>query len=157
MWPASDVWQNTVARGLVLDLADRGVHLEVRLGRLQVAPMRLVSLGEVALLRGHRDDLIVLVLTCDDRTLNRLIDMRAGRQLGYARPSTAGHCHVCVDPLPDDRPHGRCGWCAIAARLYAGAPVPSDLVSLFPSDIRGPLAVPFPLGGALPFDQAVPA
>lgn len=155
-WP-SDAWQNLEARGLLLDLADRGVSVTVRAGRLDVRPASLVTPEEVVLLRQHKRDLLVIVLACTDAVLDRLLDMRAGRLLD-ARPSTApGICHCCGIALPSDREHGRCGWCALSSRLYAGAPLSPDLLLLFPADVRGPLAVPLTPGGALPFDTAVPA
>lgn len=154
-WP-SDAWENHEARALLLDLADRGVRVTVRAGRLDVRPASLVTPDEVALLRQHKRDLLVLVLACTDAVLDRLLEMRAGR-LVQVTTTTAGLCHVCGEHLPDDRQHGRCGWCALAARMYAGAPLLYSLLDLFPVDIRGPVAVPAPAGGALPFDTAVPA
>jgi hypothetical protein len=157
MPPTSDVLENLVARGLLLDLADRGVSMKVQHGALTVWPMARVAPYEVELLRRHRDDLRILVLVCDDRTLDRLLEMRAGR-LGQTITTTAGHCHCCSDLLPDDREHGRCGWCAVAARLYAGGPVPADVLRLFPPEVRG-LEVPVPAlaDQALAFDLEVPA
>lgn len=155
MRPTSDAWENPVARALVADLTDRGVDLQVRAGLLRVDPITLVRPDEVQVIRQHRDAMIVIVLACTDQVLDRLLEMRAGR-LAQAMTTAAGHCHVCGEHLPDDRQHGRCGWCAVASRLYAGAPLSPDLLSLFPADVRGP-AVPTTLGGALPFDVAVPA
>lgn len=155
-WP-SDAWQNHDARGLLLDLADRGVSVTVRAGRLDVRPASLVRPEEVAALRQHKRDLLVLVLACSDQVLDRLLEMRAGRLLN-ARPSTApGLCHCCGSALPSDREHGRCGSCALASRLYAGAPLTPDLLLLFPADVRGPVSIPATPDGALPFDYQVPA
>jgi hypothetical protein len=154
MLPNSDAWANTVARTLVVALTDRGVTLQVRAGRLRVEPMRLVSVGEVGLLRRHRADLIVIVLACDDRTLDRLLALRSGR-LGQVAYSTEGRCHVCADTLPSDRVQGRCGWCSLAVRLHVGAPVPADLLTLFGWEIRGIASTRSP--AMLAFDYAVPA
>jgi hypothetical protein len=151
-----DVLQNLVARGLLLDLADRGIELFVRRGNLASVQAAALTEADRTALRQHKPDLLMLVLMCTDQTLDRLLDLRAGRLL-EARHHEDGRCHSCNGELPAGRRHGRCGWCAVAARLYAGGPVPASLLHLFPPDIAGPQHVPLPQGGALPFDLAVPA
>lgn len=154
----SDAWENLAARALLLDLADRGVTVTVRAGRLDVRPASLVTPEEVTLLRSYKRDLLILVLACTDAVLDRLLDMRAGRLLEASPVTAPGLCHCCGTALPSDREHGRCGWCALASRLYASAPLDPDLLHLFPADVRGPVSIPVTLdGAALPFDVAIPA
>lgn len=156
MLSASDARQNVDARLLLSDLVDRGIRVTVRAGRLDVRPASLLTPGDVTAIKGNRSDLLILTLACSDDVLDRLLDMRAGR-LGRAVVLLPGRCHVCGAALPDDRPHGRCGPCALAARLYAGAPLTTDVLGLYPADVRGHQLVPQPAGGALPFDLTVPA
>lgn len=156
MSSTSDAWLNLEARRLLSDLADRGIVVTVRAGTLDVRPASHLRPDEPARLRQHKPDLLVLVLACTDAVLDRLLEMRAGR-LGRAITTTPGRCHVCADHLPADREHGRCGPCALAARLYAGAPLTTDVLRLYPADVRGPMPVTPLSGQALPFDEQVPA
>jgi hypothetical protein len=48
-----------------------------------------------------------------------------------------GRCHACGRALPAHRAIGRCGWCALAARLVAGAPLSVDLLALFDDGLAG--------------------
>jgi hypothetical protein len=146
-----DVLANVAARTLLLDLDTRGIHLCVQHGNLATRMPGALMEGDRQALRRHKPDLLVLVLICEDRTLDRLLALRSGA-LGRERAATG--CYLCGDALPDGRPLGRCGWCAVACRLHAGGPVPRGVISLFPLSIRG--ALPVPLSG-LPFDMTVPA
>lgn len=157
MSPTSDVWGDTVARALVADLTRRGVDLQVRRGKLRVEPIDLVAADEVPLIRQHRDAMLVIVLARHYRCLDRLLDLRAGR-LGAAATTTLGHCYVCGDALPGDRETGRCGWCALAVRMHAGAPIPADIITLFDTTISGlDRTVHATTATTLPYDLAVPA
>lgn len=146
-----DVLANLPARALLLDLDARGVRLLVRRGNLATTTPERLTEADRAVLRQHKRDLLVLVLICDDRTLDRLLALRAGT-LGRQRAATG--CHQCGGAMPSDRPRGRCGFCALATRLYAGGPVPPDVITLFDVSLRGPRMLPVT---GLPFDLAVPA
>lgn len=150
-----DVLTNTEARRLLLALDARGIALQVRRGNLATTRADRLTDEDRAALRRHKSDLLVLVLIADVRTLDRLLAVRAGRPFSGGAPNE-GACYCCGLPLPASRPAGRCGWCALAARLYAGGPIPADLIDLFPDDIRGAVAAPIP-ASALPFDAAAPA
>ncbi len=150
-----DVLANVEARGLLLDLDARGIHLLVRRGNLATTTPERLTEADRAALRRHKADLLVLVLMTDDRCLDRLLALRAGRGL-TAVNRALGCCHTCGDALPPSRPTGRCGWCALAARLFASGPIPPDVIELFGEDIRGTQTAS-QAGSALPFDTAVPA
>lgn len=123
---------------MLADLADRGVTVSVRLGRLDVRPASLLTANDVAQLRAHKPDLVVLALACDERTLDRLLDLRRSpRMMPDAR--VPGRCYVCAEPLPRARLRGCCGWCGLARRLYAGAPLTPNVLGLFDVAIVGPL------------------
>jgi hypothetical protein len=147
-----NVLDNVEARALLLDLDERGVRLFVREGRLGVTHVERLTTGELDALRRHKRDLFVLVLICADATLDRLLALRAGT-LGRERRDSG--CFLCGEPLPAERPLGRCGWCGLAARVFAGGPVSADVITLFPESIRGTDA-PLPRGGGLPLDCAQP-
>ncbi|AMY10574.1 hypothetical protein LuPra_03811 [Luteitalea pratensis] len=149
----SDVLANVEARGLLLDLDEKGVRLFVRAGTLMTKAAARLTPDDRAAIRQHKPDLLVLVLICADATLDRLLALRAGT-LGRERHERG--CYLCGQPLPSDRPLGRCGWCALACRLHAGGPVPADLIALFPESIRGTTCPQLRPGRALPFDCAQP-
>lgn len=144
--PRPDAWANHDARALLADLADRGVVVTVAAGRLDVRPASRLTPGDVAQLRRHRLDLLVLVLACDERTLDRLLDLRRAAQRGTPRAvpatQTPGACYACREPLPAHRARGRCGWCALAGRQYAGAPLTADVLRTFDEALVGAHAQP---------------
>jgi hypothetical protein len=144
----SDAWRNVDARGLVLDLADRGITLGVVAGRVRAAPAELLTAADEAALRRLKADVMVIILACDERTIDRLLLLRRGTPV---TAQGAGGCYLCGGEMPPDRSSGRCGWCSVAARLYAGGPVPRDVIDLFPTAIRGVAATD------LSFDLKVPA
>lgn len=150
-----NVLENLAARGLLLELEARGVRLLVRRGNLAAkAHERLNDADRAALVR-HKRDLLLLVLLCDERTLDRL----AALWRGSGCPQTLlapGTCYSCGELLPEHRTTGRCGFCALAARLYAGAPVPPDALWLFGEELAGALPVPQP-AALLPLDSRIPA
>lgn len=149
-----DVMRNTVARALLTDLSDRGIRLLPRRGMLAATNADRLTDEDRASIRLHKPALMVLALTVDDRTLDRLLELQAGR-LRPGHVQRAGCCHMCGDALPRRRRIGRCGWCALASRLHAGAPIGEDVIGLFDPAIAGrdvirPTA-------ALTLDLAVPA
>lgn len=150
----SDVWANEDARALLLALADRGVQVTVRVGCLDVRPASRVTPDEVRLLHRHKPALLALALLTDERCVDRLLAMRRG-DLAAVASTDAGRCYLCLESLPMHRTAGRCGWCATAARLYAGAPVPAGIVDLFGPEITG-TTHPGSTSAALPLDLAVP-
>ncbi len=149
-----DVMRNTAARALLTDLADRGISLLPRRGMLAATNSDRLTDQDRAAIRLHKPALMVLALTVDDRTLARLLEVRAGR-LRPGRVQRPGCCHSCGDALPRRRGLGRCGWCALASRLYAGAPIDEDILGMFDPAIAG-RDVPRPTH-VLAFDLAVSA
>jgi hypothetical protein len=91
----------------------------------------------VAQLRAHKPDLLVLALVCDERTLDRLLDLR-GRSRMPREERTPGGCSICGEPLPRRLVCGRCGWCVLAGRLYAGAPLTREVLATFEVALVGP-------------------
>jgi hypothetical protein len=83
----------------------------------------------------------------DPRTRARLTSLRAGVSLTRSDVATADGCYLCGGRLPAHRAIGRCGWCAVAARLHAGCAVPDDITVLFDPA----------LFGRLPFGAGAPA
>ncbi len=147
---SSDALSNPVAVHIVAALADRGIRLSVRRGMLAATRAQELTDEDRATLRQYKAAVMVLVLLGDARTRERLAARQAGR--GLLEPAAAGHCHTCGERLPRRRPLGRCGWCALAARLEAGGPIPEDVLTLFDPAIVGPQPVT-PEG----LDLAVPA
>ena len=150
-----DVLENIEARALLLDLDARGVRLLVLRGNLATRTPERLTDADRAALRRHKADLLVLVLVTHDECLDRLLAMHAGR-VGSSGSYVTGCCYLCAELLPADRPHGRCGWCGLASRLFAGCLLTSNLLALFDDDLRG-LQAGSMAGGGLPFDTAVPA
>jgi hypothetical protein len=135
---ASDVLANVDACELFVDLADRGIVLASQSGRLvSPTPERLTE-ADRAGIATHRDALRLLSLIVTDATLDRLDAFRPGALSGR-RPKACviGWCYVCGLAWPRHRAVGRCGWCALAARLVAGAPLSADLLALFDDSIAG--------------------
>lgn len=139
--PGTDAWANHDARRLLSVLADRGVSVTVKGGRLDVRPASRLLRGEELEIRRHRLDLLLLVLACDERTLDRLLILRrtAVRGTPRSRPPNVDRrrCYSCGDMVPPSRRMNRCGWCALAGRLYAGAPLTHDLLELFDEELVG--------------------
>ena len=152
--PSSDVLANLTARAALLDLADRGVELSLRAGRVHATNAHLVTTDERAALSVHQASLAVLILIADERTLDRLLLLRAGRLPGSARVSAPDSCHSCAGTLPGAAVASRCGWCALATRLHAGGPIGIDVLELFDRAIVGELGR---RSGGLAFDLAVSA
>lgn len=149
-----DVMRNTAARALLTDLSDRGIRLLPRRGMLAATNSERLTDQDRTAIRLHKPALMVLALTVDDRTLDRLLELKAGR-LRPGRVQRTGCCHTCGDALPRRRRMGRCGWCSLASRLHAGAPIDEDVIGLFDPaiagrDVRRPTH-------ALSLDLAVPA
>ncbi|MGV3516166.1 hypothetical protein [Luteitalea sp.] len=152
---AGDVLGNVEAREFLLDLQGRGIGLAVDRGQLAAAQVDALTSADVSALRRHGAALRVLVLMADARCVDRLLELH--RLSGRAWPwASEGRCYACGGELPDERPAGRCGWCALAARVYAGAPVPPDVIDLFDESIRG-AASATPSANPLEFDEALPA
>ena len=152
-----DVLANLEARGLLLNLDARGIHLQVRRGNLSVAADQAAHLtqADVGAIKQHKPDLLVLVLICTDAVLDRLLALQRGEQ--QVVRSTG--CYLCGHALPAGRDAGRCGPCALAVRLYVGAPVPASVLDLFDTETTGRTTTPA-AGLAydlLQFDEQVPA
>lgn len=150
---ASDAWANDEAATLLVDLAARGIDVSVQAGLLVVRPASALSDADVRLLRIHRDDLKLLALACTDAVLDRLSRLRAGQHHDVRR-ARLGACYTCGEPLQCEGPAvGRCGPCAVAARIWSAAPVTADALARYAADVRGPASTSRP--GL--FDQAARA
>jgi hypothetical protein len=130
----SDAWVNVAAKSLLTELEERGIVVK-RLGSLlDVRPASRLTSTDKRLLHEHKWDLLLLVLVLDERTLDRLLALKAGRMPAGGEHAEDGACHTCRAPLPAGRRRGRCVFCAIAARLAFGAPLTNDLLALLPDD-----------------------
>ncbi len=149
----SDAWGNVEARGLLIDLADRGIEAAVVAGRLVLTPASALTDADRAAIRRHRADLVILALAADERTLARL----AALQSGALRPGdpVPGQCSTCGSRHETPTRIGPCGWCRLAeiqcrhwralrtpdsaaVQVQAHAAVLSPcLLALFPAAIRG--------------------
>lgn len=85
-------------------------------------------------------------LTEDPRTRTRLAALRDGTSSAPRAEDGAGTCYTCGERLPMHRATGRCGWCAVSARLHAGCAVPDDITVLFDPALFGRL--PFGAGAS---------
>jgi hypothetical protein len=131
----TDAWADEVARGLVLDWADRGIEASLSHGRIRLSPASAVLPAEFDLLRTHRAAVLLLLLACDERTLVRLARLRAGESSPPAL--LPGVCRDCGDSLPPAVRWGSCGWCATARRQHTRAPLPESLLEVFPVELVG--------------------
>lgn len=151
------VLDHVEARELLGRLVSRGVRLVVRRGVLAtMSDPALLSEDDRAQLAFLKWEIAVLVLAGDDRLIDRLVHVERPR--GGDGSDWPASCVTCGDALPRGRVRARCGWCALAARLHAGAPVTPDVLDMFDETIVGPRALR--TAGpdlALRFDEAVPA
>lgn len=138
MAPHVDVWSDLQARGLLLDLESRGVVLSVRDRHLVTDAADRLDDADRAQLRQHKPALLLLVLAASEQVLDRLEALRRG--LAWPFAPQPGCCRSCGDALPVGVAAGACGWCTVAARQHRGAPLPLDLLELFPADAVGDYA-----------------
>lgn len=139
MSPSSEAWQNEGAgAALLTDLADRGIVVSVVAGRLHLVPGDALTVADRALLQQQRAAVLVAVLCRDRRTRDRLEGLRTGRLPLWPGAVDLARCYVCGGALPGHRPLGRCGPCAVASRLFVGAPVPLDVLDLYDDETAGP-------------------
>jgi hypothetical protein len=110
--PSSDAWANAAAVDLLTDLADRAIEVSIVSGRLHLVPGDALTGEDAAAIRQHRADLTILVLACDDRTLDRLAALQAGTLVPGV--PVRGRCHTCGEVHEDGRRIGSCGWCRLA-------------------------------------------
>ena len=124
-WKSSSAPDSAVA-GLCA-LEDDGFDLEAVDRRLRVSPAHQLTARHRAAIRRYRDDLIVLVQSCDPGVVSRRALFK--RQWGLDKTTTflvcpdlgwqKGRCFSCGDDLDAQR-YGRCWRCSLAWRWVAG-------------------------------------
>ena len=121
---------------------DRGIAAAVQGGRLVLTPADRLTDEDVAQAQTHRRPLLLLALTCDPRTLDRLVARRTGRLRRGAAGLRRGRCHTCGEALPASKRFGACGWCRLAEVQLAGSIArvcssAGDVLSWFDEDVSG--------------------
>jgi hypothetical protein len=151
-----DVMAHADARALLDRLQRAGIRLQLSRGNICSLQSDRIAPEDVMSIRQWKPIIMVLLLAFDERTLDRLVSLKAGRLGGPdAEATERPSCYACGENLPRRRPMGRCGWCAIAARLHAGCGVPLDVLALFDPAIVGDR--PARARKPLPFDVGAPA
>ena len=123
----SNVSLTETAVGVLCALDDEGFDVDVVGGQLSIRPAHRLTDTHRATIRRHRDDLIVLVQSCDPGVASRralflrqwLLDHTTTflicPDLGWKR----GQCFSCGDALSEPR-YGRCWRCRVAWHLAVG-------------------------------------
>ena len=125
------------AVAVLCGLEDAGLDLAVVDGRLRVWPVERLTAEHEQLIQEHRDALVTLVRICDDGVQERLVTFK--KQIKNAPEGTMpdfvyvrgtayakGVCFSCGTALATPA-YGRCWRCALAWRMAAGLPVPTEL------------------------------
>ena len=124
---SSDAALTVTAVGVLCALEGNGFDLAVAGGRLSIRPAHQLTNAHRAVIRRYRDDLIILVQSCDPGVLSRRVLFK--RQWTLDRTTTflvcpdlgweRGRCFSCDDGLEAAR-FGRCSRCNLAWRWAAG-------------------------------------